>query len=119
MAEKNLVLRLNRLCREVDRQYEFNNNGQLDNGVYHKQVNNTEGDKVETKKEKEKKEKKGKDGKDGDGTSEEDDELKFQVIQCSRSAGRDFPTEQSMDEGVGFGSKKMIAANGLMADMNE
>lgn len=24
-----------------------------------------------------------------------------------------------MDDGVGFGSKKMIAANGLMADMNE
>ena len=41
MFEKNLVLRLSRLCREIDRQYEFNNNGQLDNGVYHKQVNNT------------------------------------------------------------------------------
>lgn len=94
LAEKNLVLRLNRLCREVDRQYEFNNNGQLDNGVYHKQVNNTEGDKVDAKKEKDKKEKKKKDGKDDDGSSEEeDDELKFQVIQCSRSAGRDFPTE--------------------------
>ena len=36
MFEKNLVLRLSRLCREIDRQYEFNNNGQLDNGVYHK-----------------------------------------------------------------------------------
>lgn len=36
MCEKNLVLRLSRLCREIDRQYEFNNNGQLDNGVYHK-----------------------------------------------------------------------------------
>ena len=41
MCEKNLVLRLSRLCREIDRQYEFNNNGQLDNGVYHKQLNNT------------------------------------------------------------------------------
>ena len=39
MYDKNLVLRLSRLCREIDRQYEFNNNGQLDNGVYHKQVN--------------------------------------------------------------------------------
>ena len=27
MCEKNLVLRLSRLCREIDRQYEFNNNG--------------------------------------------------------------------------------------------
>lgn len=36
MFDKNLVLRLSRLCREIDRQYEFNNNGQLDNGVYHK-----------------------------------------------------------------------------------
>jgi hypothetical protein len=27
-----------RRCREVNRQYEFNNNGQLDNGVYHKQL---------------------------------------------------------------------------------
>jgi hypothetical protein len=36
LAEKNLILRLSRLCREIDRQYEFNNNGQLDNGVYHK-----------------------------------------------------------------------------------
>ena len=41
MFEKNLVLRLSRLCREIDRQYEFNNNGQLDNGVYHKQINNS------------------------------------------------------------------------------
>ena len=90
--------------------------------MYHKQVNNSEGDKVDTKREKDKndkKEKKGKDGKDGDGSSEDDDELKFQVIQCSRSAGRDFPTEQSMDDSVGFGNKKMIAANGLMADMSE
>jgi len=41
LAEKNLILRLSRLCREIDRQYEFNNNGQLDNGVYHKQMNNS------------------------------------------------------------------------------
>ena len=36
LCDKHDVMRLNRLCREVDRQYEFNNNGQLDNGVYHK-----------------------------------------------------------------------------------
>jgi len=27
MREKNQVMRLSRLCREIDRQYEFNNNG--------------------------------------------------------------------------------------------
>ena len=41
MMEKNPILRLSRLCRKIDRQYEFNNNGQLDNGVYHKQINNS------------------------------------------------------------------------------
>ena len=41
IMEKAVVLRLSRLCREIDRQYEFNNNGQLDNGVYHKQLNNS------------------------------------------------------------------------------
>jgi hypothetical protein len=47
MMEKQLVLRLSRLCREIDRQYEFNNNGQLDNGVYHKQVNQEDNDEKE------------------------------------------------------------------------
>lgn len=37
-----MVLNLARRCREIDRQYEYNNNGQLDNGVYHKFVNNSE-----------------------------------------------------------------------------
>jgi len=50
MFEKQIVLRLSRLCREVDRQYEFNNNGQLDNGVYHKQINNTDQNKSGEKK---------------------------------------------------------------------
>jgi len=31
-----MILNLHRRIREIDRQYEFNNNGQLDNGVYHK-----------------------------------------------------------------------------------
>lgn len=37
-----MVLKFARRCREIDRQYEFNNNGELDNGVYHKFINNTE-----------------------------------------------------------------------------
>ena len=65
MFEKNLVLRLSRLCREVDRQYEFNNNGQLDNGVYHKQINQS-ADGEKDKKDKKK-----------DGSDDEDDETKF------------------------------------------
>ena len=37
-VQKQRVLTFAKRCREVDRQYEFNNNGQLDNGVYHKQL---------------------------------------------------------------------------------
>jgi len=40
--EKMMILNFARRCREIDRQYEFNNNGELDNGVYHKFINNTE-----------------------------------------------------------------------------
>jgi hypothetical protein len=42
VCEKMIVLKFARRCREIDRQYEFNNNGELDNGVYHKFINNTE-----------------------------------------------------------------------------
>jgi len=35
------VIRFAKRCREIDRQYEFNNNGKLDNGVYHKVVANS------------------------------------------------------------------------------
>ena len=43
-----MVLKFARRCREIDRQYEFNNNGDLDNGVYHKFINNSEdGDSAE------------------------------------------------------------------------
>ena len=38
--EKIMIINFNRRCREIDRQYEFNNNGELDNGVYHKFVYN-------------------------------------------------------------------------------
>jgi hypothetical protein len=35
---KAKALKFSKLCREVDRIYEVNNNGQLDNGVYHKKL---------------------------------------------------------------------------------
>lgn len=44
LCEKMIVLNFARRCREIDRQYEFNNNGELDNGVYHKYVYNSEED---------------------------------------------------------------------------
>lgn len=40
MEDKQRVIRFHKRCREIDRQYEFNNNGALDNGVYHKVVAN-------------------------------------------------------------------------------
>lgn len=43
VCEKMMVLKFARRCREIDRQYEFNNNGELDNGVYHKFINNSDG----------------------------------------------------------------------------
>jgi len=85
IVEKQVVLRLSRLCREIDRQYEFNNNGQLDNGVYHKQIVNTQENKSQDSKKKDKKK--------SDDSDDEDDELKFQVIQCSKSQGMEFLTE--------------------------
>ena len=36
LEDKKQVLHFSKKCREIERQYEFNNNGQLDNGVYHK-----------------------------------------------------------------------------------
>ncbi len=47
ICEKMMVLNLARRCREIDRQYEFNNNGELDNGVYHKYVYNSKEDEEE------------------------------------------------------------------------
>jgi hypothetical protein len=44
ICEKMMVINFARRCREIDRQYEFNNNGDLDNGVYHKYVYNSEED---------------------------------------------------------------------------
>jgi len=97
LCEKNMVLRLSRLCREIDRQYEFNNNGQLDNGVYHKQINNSVEDQSQDsggKKSKRKKSNKDKkDDENSESGDDQDSESRFQVIQCSRSNGREFLTE--------------------------
>lgn len=38
MEEKREVLKFAARCRDQDRQYEINNNAELDNGVYHKFV---------------------------------------------------------------------------------
>lgn len=41
MENKHDVMRFEVKVRELDRQYEMNNNGELDNGVYNKFVNNS------------------------------------------------------------------------------
>lgn len=112
IMEKAVVLRLSRLCREIDRQYEFNNNGQLDNGVYHKQLNNSAEDAKKGG------DKKKKDKKDKKEESSEDDELKFQVMQCSRSQGRDFLTEDFEDEADFKKQKKEFLSN-MLANMTD
>lgn len=38
MLNKKLMIKFAARCRDHDRQYEINNNGELDNGVYHKFV---------------------------------------------------------------------------------
>lgn len=38
LQEKKASIRFAARCRDQDRQYEINNNGELDNGVYHKFV---------------------------------------------------------------------------------
>ena len=47
---KNEVLRLNAKCRDVDRAYEINNNGELDNGVYNKFAKQSKENRGEEKK---------------------------------------------------------------------
>lgn len=102
MREKNQVMRLSRLCREIDRQYEFNNNGQLDNGVYHKQINNTQEDKSEalSSGDEDLKGKKPKKKKENKSDDEDEDESRFQVLQCSKSHGQEFLTEDYVDDQV-------------------
>ena len=39
--EKCMIMRFDAKVRDIDRQYEINNNGELDNGVYNKFVNNS------------------------------------------------------------------------------
>ena len=41
LDDKDMVMWLGNWVKECDRQYEINNNGELDNGVYNKFVNNT------------------------------------------------------------------------------
>ena len=116
MFEKNLVLRLSRLCREIDRQYEFNNNGQLDNGVYHKQVNNTDTNMDDDLSEGAKKAKK--DKKKKDLSDDDEDESRFQIIQCTKSAGQEFLTEDYTENKKGDRHhKKDQFTKGLMAGL--
>lgn len=49
MFRKGEVLKLNARVRDIDRQYEFNNNCELDNGVYNRFVNEEEDKKEEEK----------------------------------------------------------------------
>lgn len=49
MFMKGEVLKLNAKVRDIDRQYEFNNNCELDNGVYNRFVNEDEDNKEENK----------------------------------------------------------------------
>ena len=115
MCEKNLVLRLSRLCREIDRQYEFNNNGQLDNGVYHKQINNTQENKSDGGEGDDKKRK----DKKKDGSDDEDDESRFQVMQCSKSQGMEFLTEDYVDLKKQNAKSRDAFINNLIAGMQE
>lgn len=49
MFRKGEVFKLNAKVRDIDRQYEFNNNCELDNGVYNRFVNEDEENKEENK----------------------------------------------------------------------
>lgn len=49
MFKKGEILKLNARVRDIDRQYEFNNNCELDNGVYNRFVNEEEDKKEEEK----------------------------------------------------------------------
>jgi len=50
MEEKKETLKFAARCRDQDRQYEINNNAELDNGVYHKFVYSTKDSKAENEK---------------------------------------------------------------------
>ena len=47
---KNEILKLNPNCRDIDRAYEINNNGELDNGVYNKFAKQSKENRGEEKK---------------------------------------------------------------------
>lgn len=52
MEEKKEVFKFAARCRDQDRQYEINNNAELDNGVYHKFVYSTKDSKADEKEKK-------------------------------------------------------------------
>lgn len=41
IEDKDIIIRFGQRVKEIDHQYELNNNGELDNGVYNKFVNNS------------------------------------------------------------------------------
>jgi len=49
MEEKKEIFKFAARCRDQDRQYEINNNAELDNGVYHKFVYSTKDSKADDK----------------------------------------------------------------------
>ena len=85
----------------------LNNNAELDNGVYHKQVNNTADNDSGDEKGDEKGDKKGKKKKQQE-SDDDDDEARFQIVQCSRTMGEEFLTED-------FSEFKMKDKNGVKA----
>ena len=50
MEEKKELIKFAARCRDQDRQYEINNNAELDNGVYHKFVYSTKDSKADDEK---------------------------------------------------------------------
>jgi hypothetical protein len=51
--EKKTILKFAARCRDQDRQYEINNNAELDNGVYHKFVYSSKDERSQADKEEE------------------------------------------------------------------
>jgi hypothetical protein len=78
IQDKMMVLNFARRCREIDRQYEFNNNGELDNGVYHKFINNSE-----------EQEDSGDEGANGADDNIDKDFLRIPMLMSTRKGGED------------------------------
>ena len=78
IQDKMMGLNFARRCREIDRQYEFNNNGELDNGVYHKFINNSE-----------EQEDSGDEGANGADDNIDKDFLRIPMLMSTRKGGED------------------------------